>query len=240
MRARIAASVVGRGCPMAIALPRSRATRAAVRSWDSIYAASARLSKKTSRVAVGMPASRVGGRLAPLVVVHALCQRYVREIGADLGGDLCVAHLRRDLPGAGVEPGERLHRQMQHHALAGRSSFARDQVRVRDVGQDGERQRDGQGDESALGPQPLSAIVDDDGKLRARRRWGGAGGGRRKRDCGCSLRRRRCSGDDARDRGPVVVAHHRMQDPPRECSARNGEERRCRPYRPGRGRFHSP
>ena len=73
------------------------------------------------------------------------CSRRVRaELPRDrsqLARRLRVAHLGGDFPGARIESGERLHRKMQHHAFPGIRGFGGDLARIRNVGQDRERQR---------------------------------------------------------------------------------------------------
>jgi hypothetical protein len=113
--ARTATSVVGRGWPIAIALPSRLAIAAAMRSCPSVYATSARLSRKTSRPAVATPRpsatrsatledrheivhdANVGGGLTALVIIDAAREIDVAEVVFDHRVDRGVIHLGRYL-----------------------------------------------------------------------------------------------------------------------------------------------
>ena len=79
--------------------------------------------------------ARVLRRTAALVVVHAARLREFGQVIGDLAANRRVAHTRRDRPGAGIDAGCRLHRQMQHHALAGGARVAGDGAAEADVRQ---------------------------------------------------------------------------------------------------------
>ena len=106
--------------------------------------------------------ARVLGGEAALVVVHAARLRQFGQVAGEFAANRRIVHGRRDRSRPRIAAGDRLHRQVEHNALARGARIARDRAPEAHVRQDGERERKRQRDERTLRVGPLAAIIDDD------------------------------------------------------------------------------